>query len=303
MIRRLAEDVHQAMRPPICAAGFPRSGTTWLGATLDHARGIRTYHEPFNPGTVPRARIADFRYAGASEEDSEFDTLVRDAFAGRVEGPYVEMRLASRYVRHRWWPGRALVKTVFGVLALERIAALTRARVVVVVRNPMDVAASWHRLDWKVNGHIESLRRQPRLLEDHLGPYEPLLRDDDDWWTTFGTLWGAVHLVLWRLIAAHPEWIHLAFEDLCADPTGTYRALFRDLHLRWTADIERRVRASAETPSSHPYRPTRIASDQVGKWHEALEPDQVARLTEALRGFDLLPTGAPAGDRGVRSAG
>lgn len=27
MIRRLVEDVRQAVRPPICTAGFPRSGT------------------------------------------------------------------------------------------------------------------------------------------------------------------------------------------------------------------------------------------------------------------------------------
>jgi hypothetical protein len=279
------------MRSPICTAGFPRSGTTWVSATLAAAPGVRTYHEPFNPQNVPRATAVDFHYATADHAEPSFDALVRDAFAGKVEGPYVEMRLRGPYRRFRHWPGRTHVKTVYAILALERIAALTNARVVVVRRDPLDVAASWHRLGWHPVPHIESLLAQPDLMADLLDPFEPVLRWRHDFWSGFGALWGATDLVLRRTIARNPDWIALRFTSLCADPVGKFEDLFRRLRLRWSLVRAQEIREASQTASTNPFQPTRVASEQVGKWrHEGFDSADLNRLRETLEPFeDAVP--------------
>jgi hypothetical protein len=287
VIRTLAGDLAQSLRPPICAAGFPRSGTTWLGAALNYAPGVRTYHEPFNPVTVPDAGPFDHRYAVAARPDPEFDEFCRKAFAGRVEGPHVAASLSRRFRSRLPWPGRTLVKTVFGTLGLERIQEITGARVVLIVRDPRDVAASWHRLGWQTETHLRSLLDQPALMEDHLGPYEGVLRDADDFFSRIGALWGAVHLVVGRLAERNPEWTLLSFEELCADPVARFRRLYADLGLRWTARAERRVRSSSDTASKKPFRPARVSRAQTGKWKNELEAGDVARLETVLGRFPV----------------
>jgi len=291
----LVAGLRQARRPPICVAGFPRSGTTWVSATLASAPGLRSCHEPFNPGTVPQATHYDFHYAPAGQIDEGFDALVRDAFAGRVEGPHVDKHLASRYRQFRFWPGRPLLKTVFGILALERIAELGGARLVVVTRDPLDVAASWHRLGWDPAPHVASLRAQRPLMDDHLAPFEALMAAADDFWAQFGALWGATHLVLRRTIVRHPDWTTLRFGNLCAAPVDTYRSLFERLHLRWTRDHEVRIRAATRTESAAPFRPERVAEEEVGKWRrDGLDDGDIARLRRVLAEFERAAPPDPA---------
>lgn len=287
----LIAGLRQARRPPICVAGFPRSGTTWLSTTLAGAPGLRAYHEPFNSVTVPSAADFDFHYAPADHEDPEFDALVAAAFAGRVEGPHVEMNLPPRYRQFRFWPGRTMVKTVFGVLALERIARLSEARHIVITRDPLDVAASWHRLGWDPGPHLASLRAQPRLMADHLSPFERTMEMADDFWTRFGVLWGATHLVLRRSIARNPDWTVLRFRSLCADPVRAYRQLFSWLGLTWTDGLAQQIREATRTTSSNPFRPERVAERQVGKWRrDGLDDCDLDRLRNTLSVFeDALP--------------
>lgn len=291
-MRWIADDLRQWRREPICVAGFPRSGTTWLGRTLGDAPGVRVYHEPFNPVTVPRSSIADFRYAPTDDADPAFDSLVVDAFAGRVDSPQVRVGLRPRYRRFRRWPARTLVKTVFCLLALERIATLTGARIVVITRHPLDVAASWRRLSWDPDRHLASLRAQPRLVLEHLESFESILCGPHDFWSALGALWGASHFVLRRLVARNPAWTVLGFETLCADPVASFERLYRELGLRWTAERAARVREDTQTPSSRPYGRRRMAAEQVGKWRsDDLDPDDVARFLEVVERF------RPSGER------
>lgn len=291
MIRALVAGLRQSLLPPICTAGFPRSGTTWISATLAAAEGVRTYHEPFNPQTVPRAAAIDFHYASADQAEPSFDALVHDAFAGRVEGPYVEMRIRGPYRRFRRWPGRTQVKTVYSIMALERIAALTGTRVVVVRRDPLDVAASWYRLGWNPGPHIGNLLTQPRLMADHLNPYEPLLRKTRDFWTAFGILWGTTDFVLRRTIVRNPDWIVVSFASLCTDPVGAFELLFRRLGLDWSPAHANQIREASQTASVKPFQPTRVSQRQVGKWRQDdLDPADVKRLRESLALFrDAAP--------------
>lgn len=291
-VRWIGDDLRQWQREAICVAGFPRSGTTWLSRTLGDAPGIRVYHEPFNPVAVPRASIADFRYAPTDEADLTFDSLVVDAFAGRIDSPHVRVGLRPRYRRFRRWPARTLVKTVFGLLALERIAALTGARIVVITRHPLDVAASWHRLSWDPDRHLASLRAQPRLMSEHLQSFESILSGAHDFWSVLGALWGASHFVLRRLVARNPAWTVLNFETLCADPVASYERLYQELGLRWTAERAARIREDTETPSSRPFGRRRIAAEQVEKWQsDDLDSDDVARFLEVVERF------RPSGER------
>jgi hypothetical protein len=285
-VRWIGDDLRQWRREPICVAGFPRSGTSWLSRTLGDAAGVRAYHEPFNPVAVPRASIAQFRYAPADDADPEFDRLVLDAFAGRVDSPHVLVRLRPRYRRFRRWPARTLVKTVFGLLALERIAVLTGARIVVIRRAPLDVAASWHRLSWDPERHLARLRAQPRLMAEHLHSFEAMLSGPHDFWSALGALWGASDFVLRRLVDRNPTWTVLDFETLCADPIASYEHLYEELGLRWTAERVARIREDSETSSSRPFELRRIAAEQVEKWRsDGLDPDQVARFVEMVERF------------------
>jgi len=286
---RLVPDLAAAQGRPILVAGLARSGTTWVASVLRRSPGVRYLHEPFNATNVIGAARLSWRHLPQGAADSEFDDHCRRAFAGRVEGPYVRGDRVRRRNEPRWWPGRVLVKDVDVCLALERVQEILAPRMVVVIRHPCAVAASWSRLGFQVDGILDRLRAQARLMDGPLAPFAHLFARRRGFWQGMGLLWGVCHRILYEQLARNPEWIVVRHEDYCLAPEERFRELFRGLDLRWRSAAAAYLRESGSRDSGEPYVPRRVSAREPEKWRAELTEQQVSDVL----GFsdELMPFG------------
>jgi hypothetical protein len=284
---RLLPDVAAALRRPILVAGLARSGTTWVATVLSRTPRVRYLHEPFNATNVAGAASLSYRYLPGDAADAEFDAHCPKAFSGRVEGPYLlGNRVWPRNKLSRW-PGRTLVKDVDVCLALERVQVLRAPRIVIVVRHPCAVAASWSRLGFPVDGILDRIRAQPRLMQERLGAFEHLFAERRGFWQGMGLLWGVCHRIMVEQLRRNPDWKLVRHEDFCLAPEERFRELYHALGLRWTSATDEFLRESGTLDSGKPYVPHRVTERESEKWRSELTEEQASDVV----GFaeELLP--------------
>lgn len=250
--------------------GLPRTGTTWAARALHAAIGGELISEPFNWKARPEREPWHMRYLPTDAPDEGFDALVHETL--RPDHPTV-------------------VKEVHTPLAIERWA-MAHERVVVLVRHPAAMAASWHHLGYQVRFRIEVLLGQPRLLEDHLEPFAEHLRTERDWFGDVGAYWGASYHVLRRLADGHQDWRWTSHEHLCADPHAGFAALLDGLPTD-AAALERFVAETDAAPGEgdSPYETRRRTAQEPDRWRTQLDPIQVAAVLAGAAPFaaaDLL---------------
>ncbi|GII64577.1 hypothetical protein Skr01_46620 [Sphaerisporangium krabiense] len=270
--------------PPILVTGLPRSGTSWAGKMLA-ASGEAVYvNEPLNPGRPPGRSpgVLDatvrhrFQYICPDGEEPWLR-----AFSGTVALRYgyaAELRRnrrpgdlarlvrnASSFTAGRLLGRRALLDDPFALFSAGWFAERLDCRVVLLVRDPVSLVASWRRLGWTVD--VRELLRQPLLVRDH-----PCVRDlsalagSGDGLTTTAALWRAARTVAETLSARHPGIRVVRYEDLVTDPLNGYRDLYAWCGLTWSPTAERTItRASrqAREPRSSRARATAGAF----RWH------------------------------------
>lgn len=301
--RKLAADVLAARQPPILIIGLPRSGSSWLGDVLATAEGVKYYREPFNCTWQPEAEPYQYLYLREEDAHLEFDTYVSAAFEGRVPKEHVDRHVWGQHRRFDWWPGRVLIKEVHAILAAERIEHVANAEVIVIVRHPGALAASWSRMREKrpdgpqwydIDSQLDRLLAQPQLIEDYLRPYVEVLeraRSGEKYFEKVGAMWGAVyHVILSQ--AARRGWTIVTHESLCGDAEGQYGKLYEELDLRWSKRTTEFLQASTTAHSERPFETQRISEDEPDKWRDEMPEQEVEEVLSAVRpfGIDLYPS-------------
>jgi hypothetical protein len=299
--------------------GLPRSGTTWTASILACARGAVAVMEPDNEKESAAAvgakyGLGRFPVLAPGEDAERYRALWAWAMAGappgvgrsiggrvfRAAGPderealasghaSARLRLAGRLARPR--PGRVppgtdggrvVVKTVHACLAAEWVADACDAEVVVVLRHPANVLASWLELD--MPDADRRLDRNPAVQARYVerwglaapGP-EPVAR----------AVWqlGLLTAALEEAAGRHPRWHVRVHEDLCADPAAEFRRLYDDLGLEWNDRAETTLREGDRPGGGFDLH--RQASQAADAWRARLGADDVATLHAVLASFPL----------------
>ncbi len=301
---------------PILVVGLPRSGTTWTLRALACAPGTSAVLEPDsedkNPGAIhAKARIGRYPVLGPeSSAPAEYIRLWewilngapetrRSGFARRLLGPGKTGRIhEGRLDPVTWLAGaiarepkvpvdnvwaRFVVKSIHAQLAVEWLAATFGFDVVVLLRHPANVLASWIDVDLK-DAKNSTLETRPEIRARYVEPWGVPLPGDDP-----------VERMSWRvglLIAAledacgrHPEWHVRVHEDLCADTVAGFRGLYADLGLEWGAGPEEFL-VGHDRPGSG-FVIDRVASELSDSWRHKLDDSQVATLRRVLDWFPI----------------
>jgi len=297
----------------ILLVGPPRSGTTWVADVLNLAGVYQFVNEPDNEiisllGRRYKRYVPRFPLLAPGDTPRDFTTLwekslasplapwlargrlaryVRapDAFVTRKEKPFTPDPAPSPAMRVRELgrdaarppvvPRPRLIKTVHAVLCVEWVCSVVPIdRVVVVMRHPLAILASWRRLKMPDAARPYALSDdvQRRVLGDVI-PVSSELETQ------------ALHLaVLFRGLASqvkrNPDWLLLVHEDLCVDPRAKFRAMYGELGLDFTPVVERGI--AARDRAGDGYRPVRRAADEVGKWKKDYRDDELARASAIL---------------------
>jgi hypothetical protein len=306
-------------------------GTTWVAQALSRAKGVTFVNEPDNEWPNPfalKAKLPLGQYPVLAEGDSgprDYERLWERAFSGcqtrsvagaamrrMHKGPPTTLALwralcdhanprLSPWLRLLTWVARppssrdageqVLVKAVHAPLALEWVASRFRPKVLVVLRHPLNVIASWTDLGWgdcaletspKVKERFPDRWRLPELG----APASRLRRVA---WE-IGLFTTALHAGLER----HPNWLSVSHEALCIDPEEGFRQLFHEVGLTWTGAAASYLQESNQPGTG--YRPFRIAAEQPESWRRRLTGDQITEIWSVLSRIEAPWVERVAGD-------
>ena len=294
----------------ILVTGTPRSGTTVVGDVLAEAAGTRYLYEPLNKWVGLREIDEDFPVVGSSSFPPErlADLLGRIArldlklkpgvfphdegwrrLAKRVSGSRTTMsyrlcRLDPRLRTMVW-------KDPFALYLAGSVAG-AGLPVVVTVRNPWAVAASFKRLSWGFDA--ADLHR--RLTEAGRPPsLDPATLDDPtDPVTNAAIHWTFAHEQLMAHLDEGRDLRLVDLEDIVEQPEAAYRGLYEHVGLRWTPEIAATITeryaegtgASAAPTSTKPHEWRDRDVSQVNRYWSGIlseeEAERVRRIVGSL---------------------
>jgi hypothetical protein len=257
--------------------------------------GLWHLHEPFNPNRgLWRDELA---YAPASDPRPDIDALVRGLLRGR------HREVLRMPHSGRWFtplrllpiqPPRVLLKDPSAALLSEYLVRRHGMRALVLFRHPAAIVRSFLRLGWPTGALVERLLASGRLMEEGLAPVEPAMaaaigRRDA---ASGAVLCGCVATVLSGFASRNPEsMIRLSFEELCRDPEGRFRELYRSLDLDYGEGVrEEHARLSSGNGGSARERPhgvVRSSARVAGRWRDEIPEAELAAVREVWERFDL----------------
>ena len=265
--------------------GDGRSGTMWLSEALQAAVGFRTVFEPFHPRYNPLMRnYRLFPYLRPNAEEPGLAAFAEDVFSGRFASSRADAG------NKRLLYNGLLVKDIFAHWFLAWAdAQFPAVKKILLLRHPFAVALSKRQLpkkDWVWMAEPTELLNRTELVDDHLAPFEDVIRGAEGFFEKQVVLWAVIHYVPFRQLDS--EQIHLAFyEELCADPVEATNHVLDAIgrpHIRKKREqaLRDRLRKPSNTSgSSHSKR------DLVGWWRDELEPRQIERGVAILDQFGL----------------
>jgi hypothetical protein len=263
--------VRRALRPrspAVLLLSLPRSGSSWVGATLGAAPDALYLREPVTQSYLARGGgKPPFELAGDTPP-AEYAAAAENAFAGipifpgygllPLDSPAREIvhdptqwHLSSR--RHR----RLVIKEVNPYACGYYLRAFS-PRVVFLVRHPAAVLLSYQRLRWCGPTVDEWLM----VAREHVATLSQALR----------------HL------QAYPDWRLVEYEALCSDPVERFRDLFAFGGLTWTEPVEQllETRTTSGTDGM-PYGLLRNSREVAWSWRTRVSPEHLAGLRQVFQ--------------------
>jgi hypothetical protein len=239
----------------------------------------------------------------------EYAALWRMAFAGRVPGRAGWTHPLSRLILRLpltvqkpllsslaavvgglpGVPDTIVVQTVMAQFSAEWIVDRYDPRVVIIQRDPLNMISSW--LEWDVSGFDLHMRQDIRERCYELGLELPPIGESE----VSRTAWaiGMLTSVLAALAAAHPDWLVVSHEALCASPYSEFQKLYAGLGLTWTETSSRFLEDTGylmpnlthrgRGPSSGGAAAVRAAV--VQQWRHRLSDDQIGEARAVLSRF------------------
>jgi hypothetical protein len=193
----------------------------------------------------------------------------------------------------KWWWSfvrsrrrRPLVKEPHAVFSAPWFSSRLGSDVVVTVRHPAAVVASWKRLGWSFD--FNNLLTQPALLRDWLEPFETEMRaalePPADLVDRVALLWHVIYDVVGEHRKRFPEFHVVRQEDLSRNPTDEFRRLYGQLRVPFTSDVEHTVASASsrdnpkETQVESPHETRLDSIANLGSWRTRLSPEELNRI-------------------------
>jgi hypothetical protein len=269
-------------------AGMGRSGTTWVAAVVNHDFSHRIMFEPFRPHIVHAAGVfGPFPYVRPADRDPARVAAAQAILGGRTPRGTVDRGHRGRVFRRR------IVKEVRCNLMLGWLRAIRPGMpIVLVMRNPFAVAASWLRLGWgKVAGEARSevdvILEQEELLQDFpaIGQAASAV-DRSDAFELSMFQWAVAHMVPLRQLRAGDAHL-LHYEDLVRKPAATIDALAEYLNVRIEGPSASRALATNTETDFLQRGPNADRPDLLNEFKRVLSTQQLERGHQILASLGL----------------
>jgi len=198
----------------VWVVGDGRSGTNWLSSIINHDGQSRLLYEPIHPDKVAAMkRLHLFEYQRPEQENAALYALVKLVMTGTLNDSR-----ANHANKLKLYP-RLLVKDIFAhLLARWTTSSFPTVKLILIMRHPFDVAASKNqRQNWSWMTEPSLFLQQTDLVEDHLRPFEDLIRTQQSYFEKQITTWAIIHYVWFRQFKKG-ECQLVFYENLCRKP-------------------------------------------------------------------------------------
>jgi hypothetical protein len=179
---------------------------------------------------------------------------------------------------------QAIVKSVHSILSLEWISEHFSPKVIVTLRNPYSLFASYRRM--KLPDGVRNLFAQPELQRD-FSMYVPgrhsLMTPELEDTVAFQIM--LMYKIIQLQAAGHPEWLLVSHDRLCVSPHEDYGLIFKQLNLDWSDETNKRI--DALNKEGQGFAPSRVSSLQPSKWKSELESRQRMIIENWTDRFEL----------------
>lgn len=268
-------------------SGMGRSGTTWVGAVINHDFSYRMLFEPLQPDHALAAKVfGPFAYVRPADRDPARIRAAEKILSGRTPRGVLDRGHRGRIFRRR------IVKEVRSNLMLGWLKAIRPVMpLVLVVRNPFSVAASWVRLKWGVvaggtQAELDVILDQQALLDDF-----PVIRgalagfDRSDAFERVVFQWCVLHLVPLQQLRAGEAHL-ICYENMIREPVATVGRLADYLNVRIGGPSLDRALATMKTDFLRRGSQADRA-DLMSDWKTVLSARQIEHGHRILDSFGL----------------
>jgi hypothetical protein len=298
---------------PILIAGLPRSGTNWTLDALARAPGCVGVLEPDNEDFGPSAGYAKrvlgrYPCLAPGEESSAYVQLWEWALQGahvssRIRWATWFLGLGRTHRIHTTWLAanlarnphahhgggtddpitRVIAKSIHAQLSLEWLADVFDIDVLVLLRHPANILASWIDVNLK-DSRNSTLETRPEIRTRYLDPWGVSPPGPDPIEQMSWRI-GLLTAVLEDAISRHPEWHVRTHEGLCRDPTVEFNHLYDDLGLEWTKKTVDHLQWRNRPGEA--FKVNRVAETVANSWQSRLDDEQLETLRRVLGWFPI----------------
>jgi|TARA_B100002003_G_scaffold211753_1_gene208376 hypothetical protein len=239
----------------ILVTGIQRSGTTFTSKILSQSPELIYLPEPFNPQYGLEGVEDHFTYFESRNEDDKTVLLLNDLFSREAKykknyskdgfikrtGKFIfGSRAQIRYKISGIQNKRLLIKDPDAAFLSEKMHLEHNCQIMVCVRHPCAVLASYKRLGWQFD--FETLLRKEYLMENHLSEFEAFYKKENKTLAEqVGMLWVSVYNVLRIYSEQHENWLTILHEDLCNEPEETFKDIFKWAGISITDSIKQMI--------------------------------------------------------------
>ena len=277
------------MAAPILITGAHRSGTTWVAKIICSSPGIQYVHEPFNVDYKGHDIRPDhwFQYITRENEAPFYEHIKKMATPKITPAAEKTAKPRSHWLPFASPPPRVLIKDPIAVFSAEWLASRFTMDVVLLIRHPAAFVESICTRNWTHD--FSHFLRQPLLMAEHLSPFkEEIVRFADEKHDIFDQailLWKLIYYMVSKYRLKHADWLFVRHEDICADPAGVFRMIFRNLDIAFNRATKKIVEEYSDIKNpvaGDVHSIKRNSQAIIKKWKDNFSPLQIKNIRDAV---------------------
>ncbi len=265
-------------RNTVFLAGVGRSGTTWIQNLINSDGSYRIMFEPFYRLKTPL--IADWhehQYLHPENREPRYLQPATRILSGQIRSLWVDKFNTKRFVRKR------LIKDIRTCLILNWIHRhFPPIPIILVIRNPFAVVHSQLRAGWDLN--LNDYLDQDPLMQDHLGPFESVIRGARTPFDRNLVRWCVENFVPLRQFRPG-QMLVVTYEDCCRTPDFVNRQLCQFLNRPYTPLSDRAI--SSPSPATKAESAINTGGSLLRGANQMFDAGQVGRGLKILDLFGL----------------
>jgi len=300
--------------------GIQRSGTTFTANILNNTHQFLYLPEPFNPRYGLIGIDTHFPYVDTLDDEDKYSRILSDLFSYHAyyKNNYARdslIKKAGKYflgtraqIRYRFTrygvqtKKRFLIKDPDAALSSEYISTKFNCQVLLLVRHPGAVLASYKRLGWEFD--FDNFINNQALMRDHLSEYESLFKEKNKPLAMqVGLLWLSIYKILKSYLDHHDDWLLISHEDLCVNPIEVFIKIFNWADVPFTSQVRRDIynKTNSGNPiiakknKLHSFK--RNSKELKNWWKETLSPDELGILKDITNPVASVYYGADSWDK------